>query len=562
MVVAVPPDRLADAAGALRPPRRRARRPRRVHRRRPPRRAPRRRRRARPRHGVPARRPPAAPDDRPRRRARPHARQRGRSPTRPPRCWPCSPTATSPPRRRRSTATTTRSAAAPSCARSSAPAGDGPGDGVVLADPRDTHGIAIGIGVNPWLGLHDPEAMAHAVVDEAIRNVVAVGADPDRVALLDNFSWGDPRRPSTLGELVAAVRGCHDAALAYGAPFVSGKDSLNNEYTGADGQRHAVPPTLVITAVAHVPDVGRCVTAELTAPGNALFLLGAHGAGVRRQPPRPRARRARPCAGAAPQPDPDAPGRYRRLHAAIRDDLVQACHDVSEGGLAVALAELCIAGRLGRDDRRAAPRRPGDGAVRRVDRAPRRRGRPGRRRALPRDRRRRRPLGTVTADPVLALPGLAPIPVADLAAAFLGGDHDRTSIRVSCAEYGMRAGPHPYSGGTAYSVDGGRHDAAGRARRRRAGDEPRHRRRAGARPRRRRADRRARRRADGTARAARRRPHRRRRRRVQLRRRARRRAHARPRPHRRRRRPPRRAAARVRRRRPARSSASATASRC
>ena len=136
-------------------------------------------------------------------------------------------------------------------------AGDGPGDGVVLADPRADHGIAVGIGVDPWFGLHDPEAMAHAVVDEAIRNVVAVGADPDRVALLDNFSWGDPRRPSTLGELVAAVRGCHDAALAYGAPFVSGKDSLNNEYTGADGQRHAVPPTLVITAVAHVPDVGR-----------------------------------------------------------------------------------------------------------------------------------------------------------------------------------------------------------------------------------------------------------------------------------------------------------------
>ena len=90
--------------------------------------------------------------------------------------------------------------------------GDGPGDGVVLADPRDTHGIAVGIGVNPWYGLHDPEAMAHAVVDEAIRNVVAVGADPARVALLDNFSWGDPRRPSTLGDLVAAVRGCHDAA--------------------------------------------------------------------------------------------------------------------------------------------------------------------------------------------------------------------------------------------------------------------------------------------------------------------------------------------------------------
>ena len=84
--------------------------------------------------------------------------------------------------------------------------------------------------------------MAHAVVDEAIRNVVAVGGDPDRVALLDNFSWGDPRRASTLGGLAAAVRGCCDARIAYAAPFVSGKDSLNNEYlTGADGNRHARP---------------------------------------------------------------------------------------------------------------------------------------------------------------------------------------------------------------------------------------------------------------------------------------------------------------------------------
>ena len=140
--------------------------------------------------------------------------------------------------------------------------------------PATPHGFAVGVGVNPWYGLHDPEAMAHAVVDEAIRNVVAVGADPSKVALLDNFSWGDPRRPSALGQLVAAVDGCHDAAIAHAAPFVSGKDSLNNEYTGADGARHAVPPTLVITAVAHVPDVGRTVTAELSEAGNIVLLLG------------------------------------------------------------------------------------------------------------------------------------------------------------------------------------------------------------------------------------------------------------------------------------------------
>jgi phosphoribosylformylglycinamidine synthase II len=225
-------------------------------------------------------------------------------------------------------------------------AGDAPADGVVLAEPTADHGIAVGIGVNPWYGLHDPEAMAHAVVDEAIRNVVAVGADPDRVALLDNFSWGDPRRPTTMGELVAAVDGCCAASFMYGAPFVSGKDSLNNEYVGSDGERHAVPPTLVITAVADVPDPDHCTTPDLTEAGNVIVLLGNTApefAGSHLDLLHP------PEGGqaVAPAPDPDAPDRYRRLHAAIRAGLVRSCHDVSEGGLAVALAEMCIAGRRG-----------------------------------------------------------------------------------------------------------------------------------------------------------------------------------------------------------------------
>jgi phosphoribosylformylglycinamidine synthase len=299
-------------------------------------------------------------------------------------------------------------------------AGDAPADGVVVADPRDTHGFAVGIGVNPWYGLHDPEAMAHAVVDEAIRNVVAVGADPDRVALLDNFSWGDPLRATTLGELVAAVDGCHDAAVAHRAPYVSGKDSLNNEYTGADGRRHAVPPTLVVTAVAHVPDVGRCVTPELVEPGDVVLVLGAT---------RPEfagshldlVEGAPTDDGAVPQPDPDAPARYRGLHEAIRSGLVRACHDVSEGGIGVALAELSIAGRLGiaveslphpdpatalfaeSTGRLVVEVRPDD--VARLAEL-----------AGPTHR-----LGVVTATPVLALPGLEPIPVGDLVAAFTGG---------------------------------------------------------------------------------------------------------------------------------------------
>ena len=225
---------------------------------------------------------------------------------------------------------------------------DAPADGVVLAEPDATHGIAIGIGVNPWYGTIDPERMAHAVVDEAIRNVVAVGGDPASVALMDNFSWGDPRRPSTLGDLVAAVAACSAASLAHAAPFVSGKDSLNNEYTGSDGARHSVPPTLVITAVAHVPDADATVTPDLKHAGNVLVLVGSTSAelggshlgallgGF-----------ADPLDGSVPAPDPAAPVRYRHLHQAMGTGKVRACHDVSEGGLAVAIAEMAIGGHLG-----------------------------------------------------------------------------------------------------------------------------------------------------------------------------------------------------------------------
>jgi phosphoribosylformylglycinamidine synthase len=300
-------------------------------------------------------------------------------------------------------------------------AGDGPADGVVLAEPSAREGIAIGIGVNPWYGLHDPEAMAFAVIDEAIRNVVAVGADPDRVALLDNFSWGDPRRPSTLGELVAAVEGCCAAARMYGAPFVSGKDSLNNEYVGADGQRHAVPPTLVITAVAHVPEADHCVTPDLAEPGNVLLLLGRTetefaGSHLDLVQGVPRA------AGVAPAPDPDAPTTYRKLHAAMRAGLVEACHDLSEGGLAVALAEMCIAGRLGarvdtlpHDDLATALFSESSGRLlvevrpRAVDAFEQ---------ILERAATR---IGIVTDDATLSIPGVEPIPVDRLADAFVHG---------------------------------------------------------------------------------------------------------------------------------------------
>ncbi len=91
--------------------------------------------------------------------------------------------------------------------------------------------------------------MAVSAIDEAVRNAVAVGADPDRIAMLDNFCWGDPLRPEVMWSLVEAARGCRDAALAHRTPFISGKDSFNNEYLGQNQQRVAIPPTLLISAI-------------------------------------------------------------------------------------------------------------------------------------------------------------------------------------------------------------------------------------------------------------------------------------------------------------------------
>ncbi len=228
-------------------------------------------------------------------------------------------------------------------------ADDGPSDAAVLrpGGPASPAGIAVGIGVNARYGDLDAYRMAWAVVDEAVRNVVAVGADPDRIALLDNFSWGDPRDPATLGTLAAAVAGCCAAAEAHRAPYVSGKDSLNNVYATVDGERCSVPPTLVITALGRLPDVEATVGSDLLQPGDALYLVGQT---------RPELRGSHLDAvlgvdgpGEVPAPDPAAPARNRALHTAMRAGLVAACHDVSEGGVAVAAAEMAMAGRLGLD---------------------------------------------------------------------------------------------------------------------------------------------------------------------------------------------------------------------
>jgi phosphoribosylformylglycinamidine synthase len=197
--------------------------------------------------------------------------------------------------------------------------------------------------------------MAASAIDEAVRNCVAVGADPARIAILDNFCWGYTDRPETLGELVRAALACHDVALALGTPFISGKDSLNNEYSyDANGQRVtiSIPPTLLISALGQVADVRQCVTMDLKQPGNLLYLVGntrdelagshlelVHGSGCLS---------GSACGSEVPRVDAAlAKKTFAAMHQAIQKGLVRACHDLSEGGLAVSIAEMAFAGGCG-----------------------------------------------------------------------------------------------------------------------------------------------------------------------------------------------------------------------
>ncbi|QKK07767.1 MAG: hypothetical protein HND58_06000 [Planctomycetota bacterium] len=162
--------------------------------------------------------------------------------------------------------------------------GKGPGDASVIEPvPGTGRGLAIGCGLATGMGdpaaAGDPYLAAIAGIDECIRNLVCVGADPARVAILDNFCWPSCTRPENLGSLVRAAEGCYDGAKAYRTPFVSGKDSLNNQFTipgenGQPGRTIEIPPTLLITGIGIVPSLEKCITMDAKRAGNILVLVG------------------------------------------------------------------------------------------------------------------------------------------------------------------------------------------------------------------------------------------------------------------------------------------------
>ncbi|MCH7962293.1 MAG: hypothetical protein IIC49_08145, partial [Planctomycetes bacterium] len=156
------------------------------------------------------------------------------------------------------------------------PAGIGPMDASVIEPvPGSGRGLAIACGLGVCTTPQDdPYQMALAAIDECVRNLVCTGADPSRIAILDNFCWPGCTDPANLGSLVRAAEGCYDGAKAYRTPFVSGKDSLNNQFTTEDGRTIEIPPTLLITGIGIVEDVNKCVTTDAKHAGNVLILVG------------------------------------------------------------------------------------------------------------------------------------------------------------------------------------------------------------------------------------------------------------------------------------------------
>ncbi len=222
---------------------------------------------------------------------------------------------------------------------------DGPSDACVIRPRFDSpKGIAVSNGINFRYGDLDPYWMAACCIDEALRQLVAVGAPVKRAAILDNFCWGNPDKPDRLGALVRAAFGCYDAAKGFGVPFISGKDSFYNEFAYGN-KTVSIPSTLLISALSVMDDVTKAVTMDAKRPDNLLYIVGmtyaelggSHYHDVLDLK-----------GGRVPVVDfVSARKAMERLTEAVSRGLVRSIHDCSEGGIGVAAAEMAFAGSLG-----------------------------------------------------------------------------------------------------------------------------------------------------------------------------------------------------------------------
>lgn len=229
---------------------------------------------------------------------------------------------------------------------------DGPSDaGVIRPLLESDAGLVLSHGICPKFSDYDTYWMMANAMDEAIRNAVAVGANPDRLAGIDNFCWCDPVQSEKtpdgrykLAQLVRACKALEQYSLAFGVPCISGKDSMKNDYTGG-GAKISIPPTVLFSVLGVIDNVTRTQTSDFKRAGDRIYLLG----GTWRELAGAEAADALQLRG-GDVPHVDAAAalrRYRRLFSTIARRTVSACHDLSDGGLAVAVAEMCIGGRLG-----------------------------------------------------------------------------------------------------------------------------------------------------------------------------------------------------------------------
>ncbi|MFW5490607.1 MAG: AIR synthase-related protein [Desulfovibrio sp.] len=231
---------------------------------------------------------------------------------------------------------------------------DGPSNGGVIRPVLDSElGLAVTHGICPKFSDFDTYWMMANAVDEAVRNAVSVGADPERMVGVDNFCWCDPvqseKNPDgkyKLAQLVRANQALAHYCTAYGVPCISGKDSMKNDYTGG-GKKISIPPTVLFSVAGIVPDINTCATSDLKNPDDLVYLLGltqdeTGGSEIASQ--------LGATGGKVPQVDALANlRRYKTIHQAMRQGLINACHDLSDGGLAVAAAEMALGGRVGMD---------------------------------------------------------------------------------------------------------------------------------------------------------------------------------------------------------------------
>lgn len=222
--------------------------------------------------------------------------------------------------------------------------GDAPQDGSVIAIDGSTKAMAIGLSLLPEWGKTDPCAMGRASMDETMRSLVLVGANPDKIGLLDNFCMGNPNDPDELGRLVECVKGISAAAEEFEAPFISGKDSFYNYFETEDGPIN-IPVTFLCSGIGIVEDQAHVTGSSLRRNDSVLCLLGATkdemGGSV--------FARLHGISGAqVPQTDcAKNLATYRKFHAARCAGLILSAHDVSEGGLITSLAEMGFSGKGG-----------------------------------------------------------------------------------------------------------------------------------------------------------------------------------------------------------------------